>query len=389
MITSVGLTGHAFPVIALGRELGARGNEVWIETSERWRDVVEGQGIEFVAAQEDIVAPGNDGEGEGPSLAQAAGSLVAPLRELRPEVLVSDLFTLAPALAAEAAGVRRASLLHHPYPVSVRGRPPFPLGLLPPRTSLGARTWRAMRPLLERRHRRGRRELNQVRAEVGLPPMERLHGAISEGLALVATFPQLEYPRRWPSHVHVTGPMLFEPPSPEVVPPEGDDPLVVVAASTAQDPELTLVGAALEALQDESVRVVATTSGRGAMWEGPVPGNAVVADWVSHSHVMADAAAVVCTGGHGTVARALADGVPVLVCPVGGDQPENGARVAWAGVGLMLPRPLLGPGPLRRAVRRLLVDPRFAARAREIAVWGRENSGSARGAELVEAYARP
>ena len=76
----------------------------------------------------------------------------------------------------------------------------------------------------------------------------------------MATFPQLEYPRRWPAHVHVTGPMVFELPYPDVELPEGDGPLVLVAPSTAQDPECRLVRAALEALADEPVRVLATTN---------------------------------------------------------------------------------------------------------------------------------
>ena len=85
--------------------------------------------------------------------------------------------------------------------------------------------------------------MNELRAAVGLAPVERLHGGISAELALVATFPQLEYPRRWPAGVHVTGPMEFEIPHPDVELPEGDEPLVLVAPSTAQDPELRLLRA--------------------------------------------------------------------------------------------------------------------------------------------------
>ena len=43
---------------------------------------------------------------------------------------------------------------------------------------------------------------------------------------------------------------------------------------------------------------------------------------------MPQADLVICHGGHGTVARALAAGVPVLCCPAVGDMAENGARVA-------------------------------------------------------------
>ena len=120
---------------------------------------------------------------------------------------------------------------------------------------------------------------------------------------------------------------------------------MLVAPSTAQDPECRLVRAALEGLADEPVRVLATTN-RHLPEEPlpPAPANAVVVDWLSYTQAMAAADLVICHGGHGTVARALGAGVPVLCCPAVGDMAENGARVAWSGAGLMLPWRLVGRG---------------------------------------------
>jgi UDP:flavonoid glycosyltransferase YjiC (YdhE family) len=109
------------------------------------------------------------------------------------------------------------------------------------------------------------------------------------------------------------------------------------------------------------------------------PANAVAVD--------CQASLVVCHGGHGTVARALAEGVPILVCPAVGDMAETGARVAWAGAGLMLPGRLTRPGPLGWAVRRILGDGSFGARAGAFAVWSRENRRAERAADLVERLA--
>jgi UDP:flavonoid glycosyltransferase YjiC (YdhE family) len=67
---------------------------------------------------------------------------------------------------------------------------------------------------------------------------------------------------------------------------------------------------------------------------------------------------------------------------------ENATRVAWSGAGLMVPRPLLDERPVRWAVRRVLGDPRFSARAKELARWAKENDGAERGADLVEDLAR-
>ena len=236
---------------------------------------------------------------------------------------------------------------------------------------------------------RGRDEYNESRAAIGLAPTERLHGGISEKLALVATFPQLEYPRRWPGYVHVTGPMGFELPYPDVELPEGDGPLVLVAPSTAQDPECRLVRAALEALADEPVRVLATTNRHLPAEPLPAaPANAVVVDWLSYTQAMAAADLVITHGGHGTIARALGAGVPAICCPAVGDMAENGARVAWSGTGLMLPWRLVGPGSLGIVVRKALGDPALGGRAREIAAWAAANDGADRGAQLVEELAR-
>jgi UDP:flavonoid glycosyltransferase YjiC (YdhE family) len=232
--------------------------------------------------------------------------------------------------------------------------------------------------------RQGRAELNAQRESLGLKPTERFHGGISERLALVATFPQLEYQRPWARSVFVTGPMDFEVPHPDIELPPGDAPLVLVAPSTAKDLEARLVRATLEGLAEEPVRVVATTNLMRPKEPIAVPPNAVLVDWVSYSQVLAVADLVICHGGHGTTVRALGAGVPVLCSPVAGDMAENAIRVAWTGAGLSLSWRLCRPRPLRWTVRQLIGDARFKRRAGELAAWRRANDGAQRGATLVE-----
>jgi MGT family glycosyltransferase len=390
LVAAFGDPGHAYPAIALARALAERGNEVLVETWDHWREAVENEGLAFTAAQEyKTFPPPPPDSDDGPSAADAALALLPLMEDERFDVVVSDILTQAPALAAERAGLRRATLVPHVYPVHEPGLPFFAFGSLPPRTPVGRALWRGALPVLVGGLKRGRDEYNESRAVVGLAPTERLHGGISEQLALVATFPQLEYPRRWPDHVHVTGPMGFETAYPDVELPAGDGPLVLVAPSTAQDPECRLVRVALEALADEPVRVLATTN-RHAPEEPlpPAPANAVIVEWLSYSQAMAASDLVICHGGHGTMVRALGAGVPVLCCPAVGDMAENGARAAWSGAGLMLPWRLVGAASLRLAVRKALADRSLAARAGEIATWAADHDGAERGAELVEKLAR-
>ena len=52
-----GDAGHAFPMLALGTALVARGHEVHFETWKRWREDAEAAGIHFADAPEYQVFP--------------------------------------------------------------------------------------------------------------------------------------------------------------------------------------------------------------------------------------------------------------------------------------------------------------------------------------------
>ena len=309
------------------------------------------------------------------------------VRELEPHAVVSDILTLAGGLAAELEQRPWVTLVPHVLPTPEPGLPAYSAGARLPRTQLGAKLWSAARPLLSRGELRGREELNGARARVGLPPLDHVHGGISRQLALIATFPQLEYPRSgWLPSVRITGPLLWEQPYGGTEPPPGDDPLVLVAPSTSQDPEQGMLRACLEGLADEPVRVLASTNRRRPVEPLPVPPNAKLVDWVSYAKAMPDCDAVVCHAGHGTVARALASGAPIVACPAAGDMAENAARVAWAGAGISLPRRLVTARGIRLAVRKVLSDAAYARRARDLAGWAAEHDGAAVAAQALERF---
>lgn len=385
LLGAFGDPGHAFPMIALGRALVARGHEVVLQTWSRWADAARAEGMGFEAAPEYHVFPTR----ERPlkpyeAVVRATGTTRPLVASLRPDVVVADILTLAPALAAELEGVPVATVIPHVDPRTEVEWPPFSLGARIPRTALGRRAWGLLSSATDVGLEHGRRELNETRRRLGLAPLERMHGGISSRLALVATFPQLEYPRRVPlPGTHVVGPLLWEPRADEVDLPPGDGPLVMVAPSTSQDPAQRLVRAALRGLASLPVRVLVTGTGPGL----DVPANARVVEWASYARTMPRCDVVVCHGGHGTLARALASGCTVVVVPAAGDMNESAARVEWAGVGVRVPRRLCAPRPVALAVERALADGRRRARARELASWAAGHDAGARAAELVEALA--
>jgi MGT family glycosyltransferase len=383
-----GQPGHAFPMLALGAELATRGHEVTFETWSRWRDHVEAHGMQFVAAPEFPVFPTRERPLQPYEAVVAAVVQTRPaVAQARPDVVVHDILTLAPALAAELESVPRATLIPHVYPVGEPGLPPYAFGARRPRTRLGATLWRAFDRPVRAGLERGRAELNDTRRQVGLGPVTRLHGGLSTQLCLVGTLPQLEYPRNWPGHVHVVGPLMWEPPSAPVQPPPGDDPLVLIAPSTAQDPTHRLLRAALAGLGGEPVRVLATWNRRPLPGPTRVPENTRLVEWLSYSQTIPNCDLVICHAGHGTLVRALASSCRVLAVPHVGDMAENAARVDWSGAGVRLPWALLSPRTLRLAVQRALRQDALGVRAAELGAWSSAHPGPARAADLIEQLA--
>jgi UDP:flavonoid glycosyltransferase YjiC (YdhE family) len=391
LLGAFGDPGHTFPMIALGRALAARGHEVTLQTWTRWRAQVEAEGLSFAPAPEYRVFPPGGRNGEPlefyEAIVHATTDTLALVRSCRPEVVVADILTLAPALAAELCEVRWATLIPHVYPYGESDFPVYSLGARLPRSELGRRLWRQAQGPISRGLELGRIELNRVRGRLGLTPLDYVHGGISRELAIVGTFPQLEYPRSWPAHVHVVGPLMWEPPAEEVEPPPGRAPLVLVAPSTAQDPEQRMLRAALHGLADAPVRVLATWNRRLPPRPLHAPGNARLVEWVSYSRTMPACDVVVCHAGHGTLARALACGCPVVACPALGDMSENAARLDWAGAGVRVPRRFTLARPLRLAVERALDDPSIKARARALGEWMGAHEPARAAAALVEELA--
>ncbi len=384
--------GHAFPMIALGAELARRGNDVFLQTWAKWHEQVEAEGMTFVPAHEYHVFPTR----EKPlkpyeTVPRAARETVPQLEETGAECVVADIITLAPAIAGEMAGLPVATLVPHVDPRLGPELPPYSIGARAPRTAAGRALWKQTYRMVQGGLDRGRTELNETRRRCGLPPREWVHNGISPELCLVATLPQLEYPRaRAAPGTHVVGPLLWEIPGEAgVAPPEGDPahPVVLVAPSTSQDPDHRMLRAALEGLADEPVRVVGTWNRREPDPPLDVPGNAVVVDWLSYAKTMPACDLVVCHAGHGTVVRALASGCAVVCCPAAGDMGENAARVDWAGLGTRLPRRLVTARGVKLAVRRALASRRVRENVRAAAAWCAAHDGAARAAQLVEELA--
>jgi UDP:flavonoid glycosyltransferase YjiC (YdhE family) len=97
---------------------------------------------------------------------------------------------------------------------------------------------------------------------------------------------------------------------------------------------------------------------------------------------------VVTHGGHGTVMKALAAGVPLVVLPMGRDQLEVAARVVAAGAGVRL-KPSAAPAKVAAAVRTLLDDEKYRKSAQRLAAAIAEETAVDRALAELEDLASP
>ncbi|WP_395729510.1 glycosyltransferase [Nakamurella sp.] len=96
---------------------------------------------------------------------------------------------------------------------------------------------------------------------------------------------------------------------------------------------------------------------------GPTPPNVWVERYVPQQFLLPRCDLVACHAGSGSVLGALAFGVPMLLVPMGADQPANADRCAALGVATVLDPLRLTPEQVARAARTALQDPRFRAAA--------------------------
>lgn len=386
LIVTIGDPGHAFPMIAIASRLVTAGCTVAIHTWGHWEDEITGVGAEFMRAPKFAE---NDADGL-PDVHEAAAlateQLSGVVREWQPDVIVGDVLTLASSLTAELLDVPFITSVPHLWHATGPESVPFGSGWSPAGSALARLAFRHLHRFERVGLEFGRDELNRARDAVGLPPIDRVHGAISQQLVLIGTLPQLEPPRRWPPHQRIVGPAMWEPPPRPVEIPSGDAPLVVVAPSTAQDVSHSMLRAAVEGLRDLPIRVVAAKNGREP-WQPLNPGaNTTVVDWAPYSQLFPAADVVVCHGGHGTVMRALTSRATVVITPASGDQYENAARVRWAGVGVAIPNRFIGPRTIAAAVERALSRPSYAAKVAELADWAERHDGASRAAVEITQF---
>ena len=287
------------------------------------------------------------------------------------DVVVVDTLIPSALSGAEAAGVPSVLLMHGPYLLPRPGVPPVGTGFLPARGGLGRLRDRAAGSLVMGVFRTGMPALNQARAEFGLPSLHDPRDlAASASRVLVCTSPGFDFAAdAVPGNVRYAGPQLDDTgggPWEDPWASTGRRRLVLVGLSSTVMRQEDLLQRAADALGRLPVHALVTTGPAVDPAVIRAPENVSVRRWARHADVLPYCSAVVTHGGHGTVIKALAAGVPLVIAPLGRDQPDNAARVVHAGAGLRV-RKNATTAALQQAIARILEDHRYQTAAGRMA----------------------
>jgi len=296
------------------------------------------------------------------------------LEELRrdaADVVVVDTMIPSALLGAEVAGVPAVVVMHGAYMGPRAEVPPLGTGFMPASGRLGRLRDRSAAAAAIAALRNGLPTLNRVRAEFGLAPLRNALDLMGNAdRVLVCSSPSYDFaPDSVPANVRYVGPQLDdtadETPGNPWAGPSGR-PLVLVGLSSTVMRQERLLQRAADALGQLPVRGLVTTGPAVDPALIAAPPNVTVAQWARHADILPHCSAVITHGGHGTVMKALIAGIPQVVVPLGRDQPDNAARVVYAGAGVRL-RKNASARALRAAVARVIEDPRYRAGAARMA----------------------
>jgi rhamnosyltransferase subunit B len=187
-------------------------------------------------------------------------------------------------------------------------------------------------------------ETNRVRADVGLPPIKSLFGDwMHSPQKVLCLFPDWFAPPQpdWPPNTELVGFIRYDGAEKSTMPPEleeflqAGEPPIIFTPGTAMQHGRSFFTASVQAAQLLGKRALLLSRHRDHI-PTDLPDTIRYFEYVPFSQVLPRAAALVYHGGIGTLAQAMAAGIPHLVMPLSHDQPDNARLIERLGVGTSL-----------------------------------------------------
>jgi len=262
-----------------------------------------------------------------------------------------------------------------------------PPGMLPKKGLMGKLLDTMSSVIFKKLIAHGLPSFNKARKELGLPQLPDIieYTYSFPDRLLIMTSPDFEFPAKFPGNVRITGPILDDPfvNEKDIVPPTDERKLILVGFSTTYQNQGGVLQNIIEAMGQLPYRALITLGPAIKTELKNIPPNVMIRSFVPHSQVLPQCAAVVTHAGHGTVIRSLAFGVPLICIPMGRDQTANAARVVYRGAGVKLNK-RAGTKKIARAIRKVVENPDYKRKAKELSIKIREQSQWQKACEELE-----
>ncbi len=227
-------------------------------------------------------------------------------------------------------------------------------------------------------------QLALLQREHGLTPLPG-HNISPHAVIVFSTDALVGPLDRFQAHYHFVGPSLRQREERDDFPwqqlaPERSRVLVSLGTVNAERGR-RFYRAVVDGLRDEPLQVIFAAPPELI---GELPPHMLVRAHVPQLRLLSHVQAVISHGGHNTVCETLSHGLPLVVAPIRDDQPVVAEQVVTANAGVRVRFARVGPAGIRRAVRRVLDDPTFAAGARRVQASFRTAGGAAAAARVIE-----
>jgi len=198
-------------------------------------------------------------------------------------------------------------------------------------------------------------------ASYSMPPLTNISDLIHEAdLKIVQTLNSFDIPiEPAPGNVRYTGPAIDDPDwakSDQWKNPwasQKESPIVVIAFSSTFQNQRSIIQNCVHAMKNLPVNGCVTLGPAIKDIELECPDNVVVLKSTKHSLLFPHVDLVITHGGHGTIMRSLAYGLPVICLPMGRDQGDNAIKVERCKVGIKLAA-RSSPSRISEAIQQIL-----------------------------------
>jgi MGT family glycosyltransferase len=406
LISTMPAIGHVNPFLLTAAKLVERGHEVRWHTGPDFAEKVKATGAKFIPMKYtpntlqltvDIQQKNGLDAANATMISLFVEPMLGQLKDYQTiqvdfpaDALLVDMCSLGAELLYEKGGPVWASVGINP--LRTAESPMYGSGQLPATSSISRWSNKMMNKLGDAFLKKVTAAFNQGRQNICLPSIPRnktvFDYLMSPFLHLQGTTPAFEFPYRdLPPQVHYIGPMLPPMPTDFVQPSwwaelESGRPVVHVTQGTVATDTRDLVRPTIEALADEDLLLVVTTSEPEKL--GPLPPNVRVERMIPHPVLLPYVDVMVTNGGYNGVKVALAYGVPLVAAGKTEDKPEVCSRIAWSGAGINLKTGFPTPVQLKQAIQDVLHNPSYRQKAQAIRADFARHDSPTEAAQLLE-----